>query len=70
MTDFLLNDLQRAVISGLRRKDKIIAARCGWGSGKTTSLIFALWFVAKTRPGTTIAPHHRHDAALQLGAHA
>jgi hypothetical protein len=53
MTDFTLNDLQRAVISGLRRRDKIIAARCGWGSGKTTSLIFALWFVAKTRPGTT-----------------
>jgi len=53
MTDFTLNDLQRAVIGGLRRRDTIIAARCGWGSGKTTSLIFALWFVAKTRPGTT-----------------
>ncbi len=45
MTDFTLNDLQRAVIGGLRRRDTIIAARCGWGSGKTTSLIFALWFV-------------------------
>ena len=51
--DFILNDLQREIIRGIRRKDKIIAARCGWGSGKTSSLIFALWFVAKIRPGTT-----------------
>lgn len=51
--DFILNDLQREIIRGLRRKDKIIAARCGWGSGKTSSLIFALWFIAKVRPSTT-----------------
>jgi len=51
--DFILNDLQREIIRGIRRKDKVIAARCGWGSGKTSSLIFALWFVAKIRPGTT-----------------
>jgi len=51
--DFILNDLQRQIIMGIRRRDKIIAARCGWGSGKTSSLIFALWFVAKIRPGTT-----------------
>jgi len=50
---FILNDLQREVITGIRRKDHVIAARCGWGSGKTSSLIFALWFIAKTRPGTT-----------------
>ena len=50
---FILNELQREVIAGIRRKDKVIAARCGWGSGKTSSLIFAMWFLAKTRPGTT-----------------
>ena len=50
---FILNELQREVIAGIRRKDKVIAARCGWGSGKTSSLIFAMWFLDKTRPGTT-----------------
>ena len=50
---FVLNELQREVIAGIRRKDKVIAARCGWGSGKTSSLIFAMWFLAKVRPGTT-----------------
>ena len=48
-----LNELQREIIAGIRRKQHIIAARCGWGSGKTSSLIFALWFLSKTRPGTT-----------------
>ena len=51
--ELILNDLQREIIGGLRRRQKIIAARCGWGSGKTSSLIFALWFIAKVRPGTT-----------------
>ena len=51
--ELILNDLQREIIKGLRRREKIIAARCGWGSGKTSSLIFALWFIAKVRPGTT-----------------
>lgn len=53
MSDLTLNDLQLEVIGGIRRADRIIAARCGWGSGKTSSLVFALWFLAKTRPGTT-----------------
>lgn len=48
-----LNELQQHIITGIRREDQIIAARCGWGSGKTSGLIFALWFVAKTRPGTS-----------------
>lgn len=51
--ELILNELQREIISGLRRRQKIIAARCGWGSGKTSSLIFALWFIAKVRPNTT-----------------
>ena len=53
MSDLILNDLQLEVIGGIRRSDRVIAARCGWGSGKTSSLVFALWFIAKTRPGTT-----------------
>ena len=48
-----LNELQRHIITGIRREDKIVSARCGWGSGKTSGLIFALWFIAKTRPGTS-----------------
>jgi hypothetical protein len=52
-SDLQLNDLQREVIAGIRRADRIIAARCGWGSGKTSSLIFAMWFLSKVRPGTT-----------------
>lgn len=47
-----LNDLQRHLIASVRRKDKIISARCAWGSGKTSGLIFCLWFIAKVRPGT------------------
>lgn len=53
MSELTLNDLQLEVIGGIRRSDRVIAARCGWGSGKTSSLVFALWFIAKTRPGTT-----------------
>ena len=53
MSDLTLNALQLEVIGGIRRSDRVIAARCGWGSGKTSSLVFALWFIAKTRPGTT-----------------
>lgn len=53
MSELLLNSLQLEVIGGIRRADRVIAARCGWGSGKTSSLVFAIWFLAKTRPGTT-----------------
>lgn len=48
----VLNDLQRRIIKAIRNEDKIIAARCGWGSGKTSALVFALWTVSKVRPGT------------------
>ena len=46
-----LNELQAEVIHRIRRQDKIISARCGWGSGKTASLVFALLFVSKIRAG-------------------
>ena len=48
-----LNDLQLAIIESILREDKVIAARCGWGSGKTSALVFALLTVAKLRPGTS-----------------
>ena len=48
----VLNSLQRRIIKAIRNEDKIIAARCGWGSGKTSALVFALWTVSKVRPGT------------------
>ena len=51
MSKIVLNELQRKIIKAIRREDKIIAARCGWGSGKTSALVFALWSVAKMRPG-------------------
>ena len=53
MTDLVLNPLQRAIIKGILSKDRIIAARCGWGSGKTSALVFALLFITRMRPGTS-----------------
>lgn len=49
-----LNELQRQIIGRIIRRDKFIAARCGWGSGKTSALVFAILFVARARPGTSI----------------
>jgi hypothetical protein len=63
--DLKLNELQRHIIAGIRKKDKVIAARCGWGSGKTSGLVFALWFVSRVRPGcsslliTDTSPRYR-----------
>lgn len=48
-----LNDLQQNIIARIRREDKVISARCGWGSGKTSGLVFALWFISRVRPGTS-----------------
>jgi hypothetical protein len=49
----VLNELQLAIISAILREDKVISARCGWGSGKTSALVFSLLTVAKMRPGTS-----------------
>jgi len=46
-----LNPLQKEIISRIMRQDEVIAARCGWGSGKTSALVFALLMVAKWRKG-------------------
>ena len=65
MNKIELNDLQAQVIGRIIRKDKIISARCAWGSGKTSALVFSILCVAKCRPGTSIllvtdtAPRYR-----------
>ena len=48
-----LNPLQAAIIGAIRREDRVISARCGWGSGKTSALVFALLFISRARPGTS-----------------
>ena len=53
MAEIKLNPLQLEIIKGITRKDKVIAARCGWGSGKTSALVFSILYLAKTRPGTS-----------------
>jgi hypothetical protein len=45
------NELQTAIITAIGRQDKVIAARCGWGSGKTSALVFSMLLVSKLRPG-------------------
>ena len=53
MAEIKLNPLQLEIIKGITRKDKVIAARCGWGSGKTSALVFSILYISKTRPGTS-----------------
>ena len=53
MTALQLNPLQAEIISRITNEDKIISARCGWGSGKTSALVFSILYLAKTRPGTS-----------------
>lgn len=49
-----LNELQRQIIGRIIRRDKFISARCGWGSGKTSALVFSILMVARARPGKSI----------------
>ena len=49
----IYNPLQRAIQKAIIRDDRIIAARCGWGSGKTSALVFALLLVSRLRRGTS-----------------
>jgi hypothetical protein len=51
--NLMLNELQQNIVARIRRQDKVISARCGWGSGKTSGLVFALWFISRIRPGTS-----------------
>ena len=51
MIDINPNELQTEIIKRIGQRDKIIAARCGWGSGKTSALVFSMLLVSKMRPG-------------------
>ena len=51
---FKLNELQADIIEGLVNEHPVVAVRAGWGSGKTSGVVFACLFVANTRPGTPI----------------
>jgi len=53
MSEIKLNPLQLEIMRSITRKDKVIAARCGWGSGKTSALVFSILYLSKTRPGTS-----------------
>ena len=53
MTSLTLNELQHGIISRIAKRERVIAARCGWGSGKTSALVFSLLFVSRFRPGTS-----------------
>ena len=46
-----LNPLQLDLIGALLRQETMIAVRAGWGSGKTSALVFALMWAANMRPG-------------------
>ena len=45
MAEIKLNPLQLEIIKGITRKDKVIAARCGWGSGKTSALLSSPFYI-------------------------
>lgn len=52
--DIKLNPLQIELINRLLfSTDKVVSARCGWGSGKTSSLIFAMLVASESMPGKT-----------------
>ena len=53
MTSLTLNELQHGIIPRIAKRERVIAARCGWGSGKTSALVFSLLFVSRFRPGTS-----------------
>ena len=48
-----LNPLQRDIIASIRSEHRVVSARCGWGAGKTSALVFAILFIAKWRAGTS-----------------
>ena len=51
--ELALNPLQQDLIARIRREDRVISARCGWGAGKTSALVFSILFISKWRPGTS-----------------
>ena len=56
-----LNPLQKDLVRSLVDEETFIAVRAGWGSGKTSALVFGLLMISKLRPGS---------ASLLIGVHA
>jgi len=48
-----LNPLQLELLEAITRQQTMVAVRAGWGSGKTSALVFALAWVSNMRPGTS-----------------
>lgn len=49
----LLNTMQLRILEALFHRDPIISARAGWGSGKTSALVFAMIAISHLVPGGT-----------------
>jgi hypothetical protein len=65
-----LNEMQKTALKALRRGDVVVALICGWGSGKTATLVFTLHMVGVAlRPGRRILlvtdTHKRYARVLQ-----
>ncbi len=57
MSDIKLNPLQLEIISRITDDQKIIAARCGWGSGKTSAWVFSILYL-QDKAGHVIPAGH------------
>jgi len=51
MNNIEYNDLQLEIFDRIEKGERIIAARCGWGSGKTSALVFSLLFISHKLKG-------------------
>lgn len=67
-----LNPLQKDLVRALVDEETFIAVRAGWGSGKTSALVFGLLMMSKLRPGssslliTDTAPRYRTVLAPEI----
>lgn len=72
MNNIKYNPLQLEIFDRLERRhlnqETVIAARCGWGSGKTSALVFSLLFISKMFPGKKSLlitdTHSRYNSVL------
>ena len=67
-----LNPLQRDLLRALAHEQTFIAVRAGWGSGKTSALVFAILAMSHARPGssslliTDTSPRYRTVLAPEI----
>jgi len=72
MSDPKLNPLQRDLLRALATEQTFIAVRAGWGSGKTSALVFAILAMSHARPGssslliTDTSPRYRTVLAPEI----